>query len=183
MTEPVVHLRAGGTSVVVIIDGGRLPRIIHWGADLGEVDAMALARTALPAIGDSPVTYPQPIPVVAQLSEGWLGRPGVVGSSSGTRWAPLFRDARYTVEGNTLRCVAVDAEYDLSLVIDLELLPSGLVRQREPCANATVSAVRPAYQASSSAKGGCSSSGIRPPSCATPAASRKVLWTAGSFST
>ena len=142
MTEPVVHLRAGGTSVVVIIDGGRLPRIIHWGADLGEVDAMALARTALPAIGDSPVTYPQPIPVVAQLSEGWLGRPGVVGSSSGTRWAPLFRDARYTVEGNTLRCVAVDAEYDLSLVIDLELLPSGLVRQRATLGNTGQSAYR-----------------------------------------
>jgi alpha-galactosidase len=136
MTEPVVHLRAGGTSLVVLADAGRLPRIIHWGPDLADVDAAALAAAALPAVGDSPVTYPQPVPVVAQLSEGWLGRPGVAGASSGTRWAPLFRDARYTVEGTTLRCEATDAEYALELAVELELLPSGLVRERATLRNA-----------------------------------------------
>ncbi|MCU1440503.1 MAG: alpha-galactosidase [Rhodoglobus sp.] len=142
MTDPVVHLRAGGTSVVVVADAERLPRIIHWGADLGEVDAAALAIAARPAIGDSAVTYPQPVPVVAQLSEGWLGRPGVVGSSSGTRWAPLFRDARYTLDGMALRCEAVDSEYKLALLVELELLPTGLVRQRATLTNAGDAAYR-----------------------------------------
>jgi alpha-galactosidase len=138
MTDPVVHLRAEGTSVVVVTDHGRLPRVIHWGADLGELDAAALAdlaRAGLPAVSDSPVTYPQPVPVVAQLAEGWLGRPGVVGSSSGTRWAPLFRDARYTLEGTLLRCDASDPEYCLGLVVELELLPSGLLRERATLTN------------------------------------------------
>lgn len=134
----VVHLRAGGTSVVVATDGGRLPRILHWGADLGELADAALAdlaRAGLPAIGDSAVTYPQPVPVVAQLPDGWLGRPGVVGSSAGTRWAPQFRDASYTLDGTALTCEAVDAEYALALRIELELLPSGLLRERASVTN------------------------------------------------
>ena len=135
MSESVVHLRDGGTSLVVAADGGRLPRLIHWGPELGDVDAAALAFSGLPAIGDSAVTYPQPVPVVAQLAEGWLGRPGVVGSSAGTRWAPLFRDAKYSLDGNSLRCDAVDAEYDLGLAIEIELLPSGLVRERATLTN------------------------------------------------
>ena len=135
----VIHLRAGGTSVVVATDGGRLPRILHWGADLGELPDAALddlARAALPAIGDSAVTYPQPVPVVAQLPEGWLGRPGVTGSSAGARWAPHFRDAAYTLDGTLLTCKAVDSEYRLALRIELELLPTGLLRQRAAVTNA-----------------------------------------------
>ncbi|MCU1409743.1 MAG: glycoside hydrolase clan [Rhodoglobus sp.] len=135
----VIHLRAGGTSVVVATDSGRLPRILHWGADLGELTDAALddlARAALPAVGDSAVTYPQPVPVVAQLPEGWLGRPGVVGSSGGARWAPQFRDATYALDGTLLTCEADDPEYQLALRIELELLPSGLLRQRAAITNA-----------------------------------------------
>ena len=134
----VVHLRAGGTSVVVATGGGRLPRILHWGEDLGGLPDAALAdlaRAALPAIGDSAVTYPQPVPVVAQLPEGWLGRPGIAGSSSGTRWAPRFRDAAYALEGTALTCDAADPEYALALRVEIELLPSGLLRQRASITN------------------------------------------------
>ena len=77
-----LHLSAGGTSLVVDLGDARLPRILHWGEPLGETDAaelVALALAAQPAIGDSPVTYPEPVPVLAQLGEGWLGRPGLVG--------------------------------------------------------------------------------------------------------
>jgi alpha-galactosidase len=99
-----IHLRAGGTSLVVAVDGGRLPRILHWGPDLGEVgdDALAyLRKAALPAIGDSAVTYPQPVPVLPQPAEGWLGRPGLVGDDDGRRWAPKFRDATHRAEEAT----------------------------------------------------------------------------------
>ncbi|MGG7464207.1 alpha-galactosidase [Plantibacter sp. YIM 135347] len=147
-----VHLRAGGTSVVVATGDGRLPRIVHWGFDLGDLDDAALAdvvRSALPGIGDSAVTYPQPVPIVPQLAEGWMGRPGVRGGSAGTRWAPRFDGARYGVvaagehgEGiehadgaAALRCEAVDDAYGLRLIIEIEVLASGLVRQRATFVN------------------------------------------------
>ena len=38
-TRPQIHhLRAAGVSVVVDARGPRLPRIAHWGADLGDLD-------------------------------------------------------------------------------------------------------------------------------------------------
>lgn len=134
----LIHLRAGGTSVVVLLDDARLPRILHWGDDLGEPTASelaALARAARPAVGDSVVTYPQPVPALAQLPEGWLGRPGLLGDSAGRRWAPLFRVAAAEVvdspAGVTLTVEASDDAYGLALTLDLEVLePSGLVRQR-----------------------------------------------------
>ncbi|GAB1818741.1 alpha-galactosidase [Herbidospora sp. RD11066] len=134
-----IHLRAGGTSVVVAVDGGRLPRILHWGPDLSDLGPEALAdlqRAALPAIGDSAVTYPQPVPVLPQLHEGWLGRPGLVGDSDGRRWAPYFRDAVHTVDGTTLRSTARDPEFGLTLHVEIEVLSvGGLLRQRARIVN------------------------------------------------
>lgn len=138
----VSHLRAGGTSVVVSV-GDRLPRILHWGedlGDLGQVELDAIATTAQPAVGDSAVTYPQPVPVLAQVAEGWLGRPGLTGDSDGRRWAARFvteaSDLRETGDGAFLVVDAVDAEYRLALRIELEVLAaSGLVRQRATLRN------------------------------------------------
>src|SRR4051794_39843120 len=145
-----VHLRAGGTSVVVLLDGGRLPRILHWGDDLGEVseaELAAIARAAAPAIHDSAVTYPQPVPVLAQLHEGWLGRPGLVGDSGGQRWAPEFlvsgSDLVTTDEAVRLTVEATDEAYGLGLVLELEVLhASGLVRQRARLRNARAEVFR-----------------------------------------
>ena len=36
--EPV-HLRAAGVSVVLVSDGRRMPAVLHWGADLGDLAA------------------------------------------------------------------------------------------------------------------------------------------------
>jgi alpha-galactosidase len=131
------HLRAGGTSVVIVTDD-RLPRILYWGDDLGELgsdELETIARTALPAIGDSAVTFPQPVPVVAEVSQGWLGRPGIVGDSDGRRWATRFRpETAHLIDTDAavgLQVEAVDEAYKLTLRIEIEVLAaSGLVRQR-----------------------------------------------------
>ena len=146
----LVHLRAGGTSVVVLLDDHRLPRILHWGEDVGDLgtsDLAALARTSRPAVGDSPVTYPQPVPVLAQLPEGWLGRPGLAGDSAGRRWAALFRvtsaELSSTADAVTLTVSAADEAYGLSLSIELAVLEvSGLVRQRARLRNDAADAFR-----------------------------------------
>lgn len=126
----VAHLRRDGASLVVDLRGGRVPRVLHWGADLGGLDEgalLALADAVQPAIGDSAVTYPQPVPVVPQLAEGWLGRPGIAGSRAGAGWAPKFTDAVNTVEGSALRSVAIDPASGLELVVDLAVVAGGVV--------------------------------------------------------
>lgn len=130
----VEHLRRGGTSVVVQLDGGRLPRLLHWGTDLGELaeDTLStLVQTVQPAIGDSAVTYPQPVPVLPLLSEGWLGRPGIVGSRGGRAFAPMFGGGHSTVQEtddlSRLTTTATDPASGLELTVVMELSASGLL--------------------------------------------------------
>ncbi|GGM37582.1 alpha-galactosidase [Microbacterium saperdae] len=148
--EDVVHLRAGGTSVVVLLSDERLPRILHWGEDLGELraqDLVSLAATAMPGIGDSAVTYPQPVPVLAQLPEGWMGRPGLIADRDGAQWAAKFTVSSFTCvdgdEAQALTVSAVDEQYGLDLVVEIEVLhASGLVRQRATLRNARAGRLR-----------------------------------------
>lgn len=145
MTDPTpaaAHLRRGGTSVVVEIDSGRLPRILHWGPDLGELDAAALdalVRSVQPTVGNSAITYPQPVPVLPLLAEGWLGRPGIAGSRGGRAFAPLFRDSTAALiedaAATRLNATAVDPQSHLSISIDVELTASGLLKLAVELAN------------------------------------------------
>lgn len=126
----VVHLRRGGTSVVVDLGEGRLPRILHWGDDLGDLEAddlEAIRTASQPTIGDSVVTYPQPVPVLPLLAEGWLGRPGVAGSRAGRAFAPLFTAAAPTPVEGGVRSTARDAVSELDVEITLALTPEGVL--------------------------------------------------------
>ncbi|WP_144875087.1 alpha-galactosidase [Microbacterium sp. 1.5R] len=135
--HPVHHLRRAGVSVIVTVSEGRLPRILHWGADLGPLDdaeLSAVERAALPPLGDSVIYAPQPVPMLPQLAEAWLGEPGLTGSRGGAGWAPLFRDAvarrSDDEEADRLIVLAADPESELEVEIELELLGSGLLRTR-----------------------------------------------------
>ncbi|MFJ3473398.1 alpha-galactosidase [Microbacterium maritypicum] len=146
----VLHLRAGGTSVVVLLSDGRLPRILHWGEDLGALDTAdleALAAVSLPGVGDSPVTYPQPVPVLAQIPEGWMGRPGLVADRNGANWAAVFEVTSVQhVENSDAAALAVkalDEQYGIELEIELEVLhASGLLRQRAALRNLKMADLR-----------------------------------------
>jgi len=129
--EPqVAHLRRGGVSVVIDLSDGRLPRILHWGDDLGVLDGQALEsvrRASQPTIGDSMVTYPQPIPVLPLLAEGWLGRPGLAGSRSGADFAPLFIRSDVTIHDDAVRCKAIDESSRLTVSLDIVLSDQGVL--------------------------------------------------------
>src|SRR3954447_2273849 len=96
----LLHLRAGGVSVVVDLTGGALPRILHWGDDLGDLDASALVQARrgwLPPAQDFPVDGEVEVAVLPQESAGYLGTPGLVGSRSGHDFSTRFSVRRYEV--------------------------------------------------------------------------------------
>src|SRR5919202_4109160 len=83
--EGLVHLRAGGVSLVIDTGGGGLPRIVHWGADLGalsEAELLALSVASAPAAMSSPFDV-EPLAILPEQSAGWLGTPGLSGHRNG----------------------------------------------------------------------------------------------------
>lgn len=169
----LIHLRAGGTSLIVQTPNERPPEVIAWGADLGPLSARALhgLSTAVepPLVGNSPDrrVHPGLIPL---SSTGWMGRPGLVGHrpSGASSWAPrLHTDAAElsaadieTLEPPQSPEVAAapattdaargqiasagpgvihfdlsDPAAQISVGVDLELLPAGLVRVRARLTN------------------------------------------------
>jgi len=76
-------LRAAGRSVVLDARGPGLPQVVHWGADLGdltEADLEALAVAAMPAVARSSYDVAVPLSLLPEQSEGYVGRPALVGS-------------------------------------------------------------------------------------------------------
>lgn len=142
--DALVALRASGISLLVDVDSGRLPEILHWGADLGEVTETdwrslrrAKARPALDQVDD-----PLRVAIVPEAHTGWAGRPGLSGSRQGLDWSPRFEvtslelDGRPVAEGvrnsgaGLIRTLAVDEAAALELEIVAVLTPQGLVRVR-----------------------------------------------------
>ncbi|KAF4408326.1 MULTISPECIES: alpha-galactosidase [Streptomyces] len=143
------HLRAAGVSLVLDLTGGTLPRVLHWGSDLGPLgpaatDALRLARRSQP-IGFS-VDGPVDVAVLPEQSAGWLGTPGLAGHRAGRDFSTAFRvrEAATTAigggpvrdgEGGRVTVRAADDTAGLELELELELTASGLVRQRASVVN------------------------------------------------
>lgn len=136
-----VHLRASGVSVLVDLSAPGLPRIVHWGGDLGDlsvetlVDLVSVARPA--GVSGAFDTY-HPVSVVPDTSRGWQGTPGLVGSRQGRDHSTAFDLVDATMEASgagglrseRLTVVARDRFADLELELVIEMLASGLVRMR-----------------------------------------------------
>jgi len=134
MTE-ALHLRRGGTSVVVRLDGDRLPAIVHWGPDLGDgADLGDLLPAVIPPTMDSVVMMPEGVSVLPQHSAGWIGRPGLLGSRDGRAWSTAFTSVEHVVsddDGVAVLCsTGQDPESRLEVAVELRLTPEGLVRVR-----------------------------------------------------
>ena len=142
-TADLLHLRASGVSVVVDLTGGTLPRILHWGADLGDLDGPALqaARQGwLPVAHGYPVDGDVEIAVLPQESAGFLGTPGLVGSRAGQDFSTSFVVGSHHLaanDGGTQRLTvhARDDAARLALSLVLELTAQGLLRQQATLTN------------------------------------------------
>lgn len=128
--------------MVIGIPDATLPRILYWGADLGDLplealDDLALASHSDP--GDSSL-YVSEAGVLPLPSEGWLGRPGLTGSRGGRSFAPQFSTAVHEVAdlplgGSRLVSTSIDTETRIEVGTQIELHPSGLLRVRATVTN------------------------------------------------
>lgn len=146
MRPDLIHLTAGGVSVLLDLHDGQLPTIAHWGAALGALtpgDAAAVALTDIRSVAPSSADEPVRVALVPEQRTGWLGRPGISGSRDGAAWSPRFtvsvvevssgtpesQDALVTVVGGgAVSIVANDEVAGLRLLIEVELTASGVLR-------------------------------------------------------
>jgi alpha-galactosidase len=141
--ERVLHLSVGGVSLVLDAQGARMPRILHWGAALGELTADDLEQLCLasltPMITSVP-DVPMPVGVLPESASGWPGLPGLSGNRDGRAWSPLF--TLTTIEQSTsadgaqrVTAVGQDSSTQLTICLEIELVPSGVVRLRAKVEN------------------------------------------------
>ena len=126
-------------SLVLDVTGPAVPRVLHWGADLGELDDAQLAAlgTASRAPGANAMDEPVPVALLPEGATGWMGRPGLSGHRDGAHWSSLLRRTSVQVVGPDGDLgggeVVVEAADDVALlavVLRVQLTPQGLVRTR-----------------------------------------------------
>ncbi len=134
----VRHLRAAGVSIVLDCRGPRLPRVVHWGADLGDLDRNTLENLVLadvPAVVSNVPDQPVTPGLLAEHATGWLGLPGLLGHRGGRDWSTRFEVTTVAsrTDGDGTQRVVVDSDDPaaaLRLTLTLELLPAGVLRTR-----------------------------------------------------
>lgn len=141
----VLQLRAAGVGLVLDCAGPGLPRVLHWGADLGPLtpaELTDLARTVQPQRLTNSTDEATTISLVPEPSAGWMGTPGLAGYRSGAAFSPRFvvESAAATGsaqdQGGLVTVFARDPEAGLELEIRIGLDDSGLVRAQAAVTNA-----------------------------------------------
>ncbi|MCW2810920.1 MAG: aga [Friedmanniella sp.] len=151
-----VSLREAGVHVVLDLRGGRLPAVVHWGADLGAFgpeDGGTLSLTGLEPIAANVVDEPVRVALLPEHWTGWVGRPGLSGARrGGGAWSTRFtttalrigsQEVAETTGGGLLELSgpvvlevdAVDEAAELELTLTFEVLTGGVVRTRARLGN------------------------------------------------
>jgi alpha-galactosidase len=155
--DAFIALRGEGVSLLLDVTDGRLPAVVHWGADLGVLSAEDVAALRLNARQSSAPGIIRDDVRLSLLPEhwtGWLGRPGLSGSRAGRDWSPKFQAASVTLDGveipasgdhpalvhtgaASVQVKALDPVAQLACLITLELTAGGLVRAQAEVTNAS----------------------------------------------
>jgi len=146
-----VHLAASGVSVLLDVTDGRVPAIAHWGRALGTLGPEgldALCEATTPPVPQNLVDVPVRVGLLPQVSDGWLGRPGLAGSRpDGSGWTPRLITCGLRIDGTPpadahaetgaaqVEIDLEDPEEGLAVLLELELLPTGLLRLRARLTN------------------------------------------------
>ncbi|GAA0940510.1 alpha-galactosidase [Virgisporangium aurantiacum] len=135
----VVHLRTAGVcSLLLDCTGPALPRVLHWGADLGDLPAAAttaIAAAASPDTIHTALDEPLVLSVLPEQSGGWLGTPGVTGHRNGRHFSPRFEVSTVEADAAAVVVEAHDAAAGLDLTYRIEMTGTGLLRHRASVVN------------------------------------------------
>ena len=127
-SAPVLHLTAGGVSLVLDASGQGLPAVVYWGRALEHGVDDALALMPAPRI-DNLIDEPVRFSLLPEPYTGWFGAPGLRGSRADrTGWSTRFTRRSVLRRGESVRITAEDAAARLSLRLELAMTPSGVVR-------------------------------------------------------
>ncbi len=158
MTGPdLVVLRAGGSALLLDVSGPQLPRVLHWGRDLGAVapDGLADLRAAwTQPLSRSGLDQPGVLTLVPAETDGWSGAPGLAGHRAGGDTAAYWTGVEVDVapdlspgrahpadgtdvrgDGGRVVVRATDPAAGLGLHISLELGPEGVLTVRTSVTN------------------------------------------------
>ncbi|MFJ4037295.1 alpha-galactosidase [Microbacterium sp. NPDC090007] len=127
-----VHLRNGGTSVVVDLTAEPSPAIIHWGADLGDLDAAALSSmivAARPQRVSGGIDRTPRLSIVPTAAAGWPGAPGFEGGRDGVVQGTVFALASVDSSDDGLTLHLIDPQRALRLRAELRVDAAGLFAQ------------------------------------------------------
>jgi alpha-galactosidase len=137
--DAVVAMTAAGVTVLIDARGPGLPVIAYWGPELPGLDAAAAAAllsAAEPVTGTNDLEPRPRVAIIPEHRYGWTGRPGLSGSASGIGWSPSFKvNTLAAYGGDRLVATATDDQGRLTLTVEIELLPSGLLRARAEVRN------------------------------------------------
>ena len=142
MTTEILHLRCTGVSLVLDCRGDRLPRVLHWGADLGPLDdgqLLACAAALVPQRATSTMDEVVPFALLPEQSAGWAGTPGLAAHRDGRDFSPRLAltdvEVRRDGDAGTVRIAAADPHAALGVELELELGAAGLLRLRATVRN------------------------------------------------
>jgi len=126
-TPVVVTLRSAGVALVLDIAGPLLPRVLHWGADLG-LDVDSLSQATDPPVTHSALDEAAPLTLLPSESDGWSGTPGLQVARAG-RSAPLRLCLAEPVvaDGNRITVVSLDERAGVRVRLLIELDRFGVV--------------------------------------------------------
>ncbi|TDC52397.1 alpha-galactosidase [Jiangella ureilytica] len=138
MDSSLVVLARAGAGLVLDLDTPGLPRVLHWGADLGPgVDGAAFRSVAVPGRrGGAPPEPATPTLLPAQV-DGWVGRPAVSGDRD--RAYPHLRLVPSSVsvapDGGGVEVASRDDAAGVAVVSSLVLDEAGVLRVRHTLTN------------------------------------------------
>ncbi|MER6117614.1 alpha-galactosidase [Streptomyces sp. NPDC001743] len=131
-TTRIAHLRAAGVSFVVELRTP-VPRVLHWGEDLGELtgeDLACLALSAEAASLHSALDEPRQFTVWPTQADGWSGTPAHEGHRGGTATTPRITMTGAEESPAALVIALRDTDAGLDLTLTYRLDPSGVLAVR-----------------------------------------------------